>query len=86
MYKNFFIFVEQFLNEYDLSFQDIEEFNLDRTSNDLSIIFFKKENKINKSVFKNLSTNYILVSDVNDEFLKKTQILFFKITSFNRSN
>ena len=26
--KNFFIFVEQFLNEYNLSFHDIEEFKL----------------------------------------------------------
>ena len=43
--KNFFIFVEQFLNEYDLSFQNIEEFNLDKTSNDLSIIFLKKKIK-----------------------------------------
>ena len=68
--KKQFIFVEQFLNEYNLSFQDIEEFFLDRTSNDLSIIFLKKENKINKSYFKNLSNNYILISDVNECFLK----------------
>ncbi len=68
--KNFFIFVEQFLNEYDLSFQNIEEFNLDKTSNDLSIIFLKKENKINKSYFKNLSNNYILISDPNNVTLK----------------
>lgn len=75
--KNFFIFVEQFLNEYNLAFHDIKEFSLDISSNDLVIIFFKKENKINKSVFKNLSTNYILVSDVNDEFFKENPNFVF---------
>ena len=71
--------MEQFLNEYNLSFHDIEEFNLDRTSNDLSIIFLNKENKINKSYIKNLSNNYILISDLNNvTFKDNANFVFLK--------
>ncbi len=77
--KNLYFFVEQLLKEYNLSFQDIENSSFVDTSKDLGIIFINKENKIDKSCFKNLTKNYILVSDLNDEFFEgSTNFIFLK--------